>query len=440
MKPKRILVLFVFLTGLAGIVLAEPASAVATVRVLPGSVATGFHITLKGRKIWEEKLKMPGFADLTGYILEQSYRKMRGQFDRLGCELQFYDYPFLPFDDYYTRDEMSFIRGKVPNENATAALGLVAKLLQNVSSLTQNQLERAVRSCVMNNRMRVSLGGIAKEDLRKCLFPGEYPSFPTYFHGETPELSQVKRFMKFYLSPSNMIVSVVGDVDGKTVEKLIGRDFSGWGASVHGVDAYQAKLEIPVKKTVEFETRRKSQGYVLLARPLKKNLTLSDIAALLLLSRRISDEISFQLREREGLAYSIGAGIRNIGDNYFLVLAMGTAPKYVKSAADRMNGILTRILSEKAIPEAELERFRNSLLISRIMKRLPNVNKAFFIGLNTLWSRPENFQERVDNAIKKVDIDTLVNAKKLLTPVEIRILINASEDQVEKTGIKQGGH
>ena len=437
---KHVLAILALLVFTQGFTAEKSAGVTVSVQTLPGSVATGFHIALKGRKICEKKLNTPGFADLTGYILEQNYRKMQKKFDELGCKLQFYDYPFLPFDDYYTRDEMSFIRGRVPGKNASAALSLVAEMIQNAGTVNEEGLAQAVRSCTRGNRMRSSLSSVAGMHLRTLLFSKDYPSNPTYFKGQAPNLDLVKKFMSIYFATGNMIVTVVGDVNVDLLQKGIEKDFSGWGKKLSGENVYKAKLLVPSEKTANYETRRKSQGYVLVVRSFKEGMKPEEIATAFLFARQVSDVISFQLREREGLAYSIGAGVRNIGGNYFLTLAMGTSPEFVSSSANRMSGMLDSLLKGQKVSESELERIRNSLLISRRMKRLTNVNKAFFKGLNLLWNRSQDFEEQVDNSIKNVNVESLANAKMLLNGPEIRIMINATEEQVEKEAGDKGAH
>jgi len=232
----------------------------------------------------------------------------------------------------------------------------------------------------------------------------------------------------------------LGEVDSNALKKSIEKDFSGWGGDSSRIEVHKAKQTIPEKKTASLETRRKSQGYVLLVRPLKDEMNAREIATALLFARQVSDAISFQLREKEGLAYSIGAGVRNIGGHYFLTLGMGTSPKFVTSSADRMDNMLESLLTGGKIAESELQRIRNSLLISRRMKRLTNVNKAFFNGLDLLWNRPQNFEEEVDNSIKKMNVATLEKARALLSGPEIRILINATDESVEKNNGEKGPH
>ncbi|GEM_PF-1885308 len=437
---KQLLVLLLLSVSMCGFAGENERNATVSVQALPGSVAAGFHIAFKGRKLCEQEMNTPGFADLTGYILEQNYRKMQQEFDKLGCELQFYDYPFLPFDDYYTRDEMSFIRGKVPNGKVAEALSLVSQLIQSAETVNGKELAQAVRSCTRGNRMRRSLNAVAGQHLRQLLFENEYPAYPTYFKGKIPDLMRVKKFMRRYYSPGNMTITVVGDVNAASLKKEIEGRFTASKAGAPCGAKFRVKMTIPEKRTASYETSRKSQGQLLLVRPLKENLNESELAAALLFAREFSDLISFQLREREGLAYSIGAGIRSIGGRYFLAVSMGTSPKFVKSSADRISKMLETLLKEPGVSETELERIRNSLLISRRMKRLTNVNKAFFYGVNLLWHRPLNFEEQVDKSIEKVDIGTLANAKALFSGPEIRMLINATEGQLEKDNGEKREH
>ena len=74
---KYVLAILALLFSTQGFAAGNTVGATVSVQTLPGSVASGFHIALKGRKICEKKLNAPGFADLTAYILEQNYRKMQ---------------------------------------------------------------------------------------------------------------------------------------------------------------------------------------------------------------------------------------------------------------------------------------------------------------------------------------------------------------------------
>ena len=386
------------------------------------AIVSGIHVTFQGRKLWEQQLNSPGYADLTAYVFELKYREMADRFDQLGCELQFYDYPFIPFDDYYARDDMSFIRVKVTNGAVEQALSLLGELRNKVRSVDEKDLKRASGNCVMSNRMRGSLGTLAGQKLRDVLFDADYPDQPMYFSGK-PDLKKLHQFISSYTSTDNMIVTVVGDVSGETVKATAKKAFKDSGEQKSEFKMRPARMTKDARHAFVFESKRRKQGYVLISQQLRDNINEKQLAEAVLFSGVVSDVISFQLREREGLAYSIGAGVRDIGGHYFIVMYMGTSPETVRQSDKRLFELWEQCL-EEGVDSATLDRIRNKLLIHRLMRRLTNINKAADLGCEVMWNRTPGLQERLDNLMKKMDITDLANVEQLFAGKETHVLVN----------------
>ena len=172
--------------------------------------------------------------------------------------------------------------------------------------------------------------------------------------------------------------------------------------------------------------------------PLPLMKTDRERAAAVLWASRISNRIAFQLREKEGLAYSIGAGISEIGGNEFLAIHMGTGPETVASAAKRIPEMIN-VLRKEPVGDDELIRLKNSVLIKRRMRRLMNINKAFFAGLDILYGIEPGSEDRIDTALPDVTEADMQQAMDTMGKAFLTLQVNAGAKPVpEKKGMPMG--
>lgn len=370
---------------------------------VPHSTASGINVLFRNRSLYEFKYNMQGIVDFTAYILKIEYKSMAEEFDQIGCELQFTDYPFIPFDDYYTREDMSFIRIKVPNENVGKAIVLTRKLVEKAKNFSDEDFEKAKSSTAQANMMRrSSLSDLAFSTLKENLFKDDYPSFDFYCRKPNFSKLELKNFIRNYFSSANTIVSVAGDINTEQINSIIRKSFISTLKNIETIPYKNAKLTFPEKKLITLEENKK-QGFILEAIPLP-DLSLSQLSGIMVVSSYLSEKLTFQLREREGLAYSMGAYTTSIGGNYFFVVSMATSPDKVDYAYDKINKIIKDILKE-GIVEDELVKTKNKLAGNRLMRRLTNINKAFFHSINLNLNRPLEFEKQLDNAISDVNIE-----------------------------------
>jgi predicted Zn-dependent peptidase len=389
---------------------------------IPYSTAAGINILFRNRSLFEKEYKKQGIVDYSSYVLKTVYDEMQDEFDSIGCELQFYDLPFIPFDDYYTRDDMSFIRIKVQNENIGKALVLTRKLIEKAKKVTDAQLQKATSSAMRSNMMRrSSLKDTAYGILKKELFKDDYPSYEFYCKRPTYSPVEVRDFLKNYLSSANTIVSVVGELNTNHINNIVRNTFLSKVKGIKTVPYRKAKLTVPDKKIFTFEKKRK-QGYILSLIPLPQ-LNTKQLANTMLVTSYLSEKLTFQLREREGLAYSMGAYITTIGGNKFFAVSMATSPNKVDYSFEKINKIIKETL-KKDIDEEELLKTKNKLIGHRLMRRLPNVNKAFYHSINLNLGQPLEFQQIIDKEISNTTVQSYKDATKFIdTTKEITVLI-----------------
>ncbi len=389
---------------------------------IPYSTAAGINILFRNRSLYEKEYNKQGMVDYSSYVLKTIYDEMRDEFDAIGCELQFYDLPFIPFDDYYTRDDMSFIRIKVQNENIGKALVLSRKLIEKAKKVTDKELQKANSSVMRSNMMRrSSLRGSAYNILKKELFKDDYPSYEFYCKRPTYTPDEVREFLKTYLSSENTIVSVVGELNTNHINNLVRNTFISTVKDIKTIPYRKAKLSIPSKKVFTISKKRK-QGYILSLIPLPE-LKPTQLANAMVVTSYLSEKLTFQLREREGLAYSMGAYITTIGGNKFFAVSMATSPDKVDYSFEKINKIIKETLKQE-ISEEELLKTKNKLVGHRLMRRLPNVNKAFFHSINLNLGQPLEFEQIIDKEIANTTVKSYNNATKLIdTTKEITVLI-----------------
>lgn len=413
-----------------------------TVWTVPDSVASGIHVMFMGRKQMEQRFNIPGGADISAYLLELCYRDNQSGFEEIGCEVQFTDHPFIPFDDYYTRDDMSFLRVRIPAGLESDALEHIARLLQKARTADKSKLKQAVRSCLMANRMRRSTRAAAEHKLKEHLFENCYVSMPTYRTEAVTDQASVQSFLKAYLSPENTVVAVVGSAQADQLDEKLEKLFG--GDPLERPSLRCSPRERFSEKPIE-RTHPGGQGYVLMNAVIAEPPSEAGWAALHVWARRISQRISFQLREREGLAYSIGARITSIAGMPALQLYMGTSPGQVSRIPGRLKKMVADVLSEP-IQQDELDRLCLSLLIDRRMKRLTNINKASFRSLDLLWGREPGFEQRVDEQLMKMTRTALKKASEELRVPFTTILVNSNQEAAKgkegppSMGRMPGGH
>lgn len=408
---KKFVLAFSFLIFIFSSAFSNNSNLSSSVVRVPYSTASGINILFKNRLIYEMEYKMQGVVDFSAYVLNNEYKKMKNEFDEIGCELQFTDYAFIPFDDYYTRDDMSFIRIKSPNENVEKALVLVKKLIEKAKKISKDDFEKAKMSTKRSNMMRrSSTKTSALNALKKELFKGDYPNLGYYSFNPNYDYLEFKNFVRNYFSNSNIIVSVVGDFDMANVNNVLKKTFFPYEKNVKKLDYRKAILQKTNKKEVVLENKK--QGFILYTIPLN-NLTVNEIGNLMVVTSYISEKLTFQLREKEGLAYSMGAYLTNIGGNLFFVVSMATSPDKVDYSKGEIVKIIKKTI-ENGINEEELLKTKNKLAGQRLMKRLTNINKAFFMSINLNLGRPLEYEKKVDKAITDTTLENFKKATKFI--------------------------
>ncbi len=368
------------------------------------SVATGITICFKNKKFLERKYNLSAVSDFTAHLLKVKYAKFEDDFKLIGAEVQFYDYPFIPFDDYYTNDYFGFIRIKVLPENTEKALFLARKLIDETLNFNDRDFKIAVKSTFGSNMMRNRKKLSAKSEIWKNYFGNSFVVLPDYCFNPSFQKDEVRQFLKEYISNSNTFVSVYGNFNSKSIGEFLKKNFSAKNYTT-------LKKSLPVVSLKNHKVildKKSKQAYVYLVYPVKDGISFDDFVRLSILTANASDKIAFEIREKEGLAYSIGCYLEYKGGHLFFIAYCGTNPDKADYVAGKIKKLADNLMfSPVEFDDYEIQSLKNRLILSNTLKTLPNVNKSFFNALYTFTGFCGFDKIALDKGIKKEKIKRL---------------------------------
>ena len=325
---------------------------------------------------------------------------------RLGASLKTDDDPRVPYDDYATGPEFSFVRLELPAEGWRDALALLAEMLSQ-PRLASDDVEAVRREMLDVQKQRgASSRNRAVEELERRLAP-EHPAArpvlgtPTSVAAITAE--DLRAFHARYVTGRRAIVTVVSSVDPSSVLDAIA---AGLGALPAGDPI--AEIPPPRRTDAAAEHRAAAPGdQVTIAMASLFDARPEDEVALALAGAMLSDALSFELRERRGLAYSMGASIAPWAGRMRLLVTMGTRRDNVEEA---LEGLRAGIAAFTPGEDAAVRRAAAALRGRMLMRRLTRINQAYFLGLDAMAGREPGSDLRRLEALLRLDRDAVVRA------------------------------
>ncbi|VAX16929.1 FIG007959: peptidase, M16 family, partial [hydrothermal vent metagenome] len=278
---------------------------------------------------------------------------------------------------------------------------------------------------------KVNKGGMHSmmmgKDKSKEMFKQAYESLVMEPEVQTMDVKilDYNKFLEFgkeYFVPSNIIISVVSKDDPKTINE------------------YFADFKSDV--TPVFTGLAKERGFVMWNEPKKlekegggeqshtfygfvKKYDKIDKPALTVLSLMLKDEIVFNIREKQGLAYRMSAGINMRGDKALFYVKVPTQPKNVEKLVPQFPGLFNPNFADK-ITEDDLEKTVNMYLGKMMFRRLSSINQAYYLAHSYYFDGNIEADKNDLDALKNVKLDDVKNAAKKYLEVEnpVEIIIH----------------
>jgi zinc protease len=277
------------------------------------------------------------------------------------------------------------------------------------STVPQQEFEREKQQHLDAIRSRrEDLSSVNSDRFRNALF-GDHPyARPSTGYLETvddltPE--DVRQFGRSYLRPSEMVLSVVGDVSVPQVLELSEQLL---------VDPESDPVnhpEIPSppdhdERIVTTGELDKEQAHIIVGQ-ITPTLRDPDHYALRVLDAILSGQggrLFYELRDRQSLAYSVGANLLLGLDTGGFAIQIGTSPDKIGQALDGIHASMNR-LREEGVTDDELDRARRYLIGNHDIGLQQHSARALALGLDELYQLGFKRSLQFRQNIESVDMD-----------------------------------
>jgi len=379
----------------------------------PDSRVFAVNILGKNRAVWE-KPEQEGITDLVNRMLvkgtkSKNAEEVQAALDDIGARLKTNDSPYIPYDDRYTWRAFSFVRFETIDEYAEDGMKILAEIISQ-PSFDENELTK------INNQLMGIMGMESGSTYKVCrnLFYSklfENHSLSNQVLGNQRTLMGITRdqlidYHSRYYSGGNLIITVVSNIEPKKVLKWVKKQFK--------------KIPGSPKDIVAMPTVNKTAGIIEVNQPMEKEqvfiylgnlipgLNSDDTPAIKLAVGILSSRLRLNLREKQGLAYSIGAGARFLEDFGWFTCTMGTGYENFKIARD---GILAEIeiLKNEPVAQAELDKARNSQWGSMLMRNMSCINQAYNMAYYEYVNAGYNYDDSYKDRFDKITIEDVQN-------------------------------
>jgi len=308
------------------------------------------------------------------------------------------------------------LHGKFLSKDIEEVFGLLKDLLIS-TSLKEEELKKVKNDVQSEIRQRDDDPvGYTFMQFNEILFKGHpYSKDPIGIESDIAslKLNEVEEVYKKFITPSNAVLAISGDVDEKKVESLFRKMFSDWSGEV---SVMQNKPVSPVHKSVQHIDKEIMQTHLVFGF-LGPGVINEDRYAIEVMDSILSGmggRIHKILREEKPYAYSLTFFNQMAYEAGGMGIYIGTDKKLAEEVRKIVHAEIERIVS-KGFTEKEVEDAKRYLIGTHYIRMQANSAKATSMCLDTIYrSEPGYFKvwPKHIEAIKKEDVNRA--AKKYL--------------------------
>ncbi len=209
-------------------------------------------------------------------------------------------------------------------------------------------------------------------------------------------------------------ICVIGDVEETVVKELLDKHLKNV-KSVHSKDERKkiAPIENQTVSTVEKENANQAQIFQGWLFP---SIYSNEYPVIILLntilgSSGLSSRLFLELREKQGLAYTVRSVYEPcaLGGHFFVYI--GTEPKNIKTSISGFDKEITKIMTEY-VSDEELENAKNNAIGKRQFYQETNMSEAVLNGYYEFLGLGSRFEEELTEKIKKVTKEEIIETAK----------------------------
>lgn len=156
----------------------------------------------------------------------------------------------------------------------------------------------------------------------------------------------------------------------------------------------------------------------------KKNIDKNDEAALNVLSMLLSNQITFDIREKQGMTYRMSAGVDVKKDKAIFNINMATRPGNVDKLVPQFPSFFDKSFVD-GVTKADVKKVINKYLSKMMFRRLSSINQAYYLGYSKYFYDDVNRDTKTLEEIKNIRLQDVkrVAAKYLQVenPIEVYV-------------------
>ena len=324
---------------------------------------------------------------------------------RFGFSFTVNDNPFIPMDDIYLHPDFGYIRVEGLADDVPGAITYLNGQFRGFVP-TEEEFKRAIEKLKGNEA--IMMGGDKSRKLFDALRDSVLYERNPYAGGTTPLTYQnLVGFAKEYFTPSNMIISAVSPSTPESVDLTLSQ--FGFSSVDHEPSRYTPTLMLPTKAATFERGIGGERSYVFwgFVRAIDRN----DAPVLQALSLILSERIVFDIREKQGMAYNINAGVDIVNDKALFFVSQGTRPQNV----DKLLPQYPRFFQAgglDSLTQDDLEKSINMYLGRMVFRRLSSINQAYYLGYPAYFFNDHTYDARFLDRLRIVKLAEVKQAAK----------------------------
>jgi predicted Zn-dependent peptidase len=368
----------------------------------PDSRVFAMNVLGKNRTL-NEPANLTGITDFVNHVIEKGTltrdaAELSRDLSQIGANVTLYDNPWIPYDDRYTTRRFSFMKFETIEQYAPKGFFLFADMILN-PVFDSTEIENVRRSLMSSlGRNSTSARNIARQTYFDLLFEASQrsQSYSRPMAGEARTIGAITRddlrehYRRFY-DPSNMIIAIG---TSRSVEEIMGWVELAFGRIAAIDDPYVPQLHMPMQPTesrIQHTDVESEQITIYIGAPLP-GANAVDAVAIQVATTVLSNRLYRNLREIQGLAYSVGAGAGFDRDFGYFYSVIGTGWENYQTAVD---GIMLEIdkLKFDGPNYDELDGARNSIWGRLSSARLSRINQAYYLAVDEYLGRDLGYDQ-----------------------------------------------
>ena len=376
------------------------------------------HYLVKHKAVYESKFGKDA-AKVLHECLDQRLKSDANQklSSRFGLTFTVNDNPFIPMDDIYLHPDFGYIRAEGLADDVAGALSYLNGQLNHFTP-TEEEFTKAVEKFKGIEMMSMMGGDKAKKTFDQVYRSNVYEPDPYSQNQPVLTYENLLAFTQAYFVPANMVISVVSPLGPDSIDVLfkafVGAPIANEPAAFTPTFMMPTK-PLTVEKVLGGERAYLSWGFM-------RQIDPKDAAAIQALSLVLSDEIVFDIREKQGMAYNMSAGIEVIKDRAFFFITQGTRSQNVEKLVPQYPRFFQPNVLD-SLTTATLEKSINMYLGRMMFRRLSSVNQAFYLGSSLYFFNDHRRDRQFLDDLRKVTVADVLDVAKKYMKVENPILI-----------------